>query len=125
MVFLKIPIEAQPALRPRFGKGITYTPQAYRDYKNVLFLMLQERYKEEPLIGPLEVGIIFSLPKPKSSKRAFPDKRPDLDNYVKAFFDAANMILWDDDSQVVDLHAFKMYGPTCITVTVKPKEIEQ
>lgn len=39
-----------------------------------------------------------------------PTGKPDMDNVVKAAKDAANGIIWTDDSQVVDLQARKRYG---------------
>jgi Holliday junction resolvase RusA-like endonuclease len=37
-------------------------------------------------------------------------QKPDISNYVKFYEDAANGILWYDDSSIVDLHAFKIYS---------------
>ena len=37
-----------------------------------------------------------------------PIGKPDLDNYAK-ILDALNLIVWNDDSQVVDLTVFKYY----------------
>ncbi len=34
-----------------------------------------------------------------------PIKRGDLDNSLKVLFDALNGILWEDDSQIVEIHA--------------------
>ena len=39
----------------------------------------------------------------------FPTKKPDVDNVVKAIFDALNGIVWGDDVQVVWLAASKRY----------------
>jgi len=36
--------------------------------------------------------------------------KPDLDNLAKLVLDAANGILWDDDSQIIKLHLSKMYS---------------
>jgi Holliday junction resolvase RusA-like endonuclease len=37
-------------------------------------------------------------------------KRPDLDNIVKAITDGMNGVVYEDDSQIVSLHATKVYG---------------
>lgn len=42
--------------------------------------------------------------------RFLPSVRPDLDNLAKAFLDAANELLFQDDSQVVEMHLQKTYG---------------
>lgn len=41
-------------------------------------------------------------------RRRIPKARPDLDNLVKLILDAANGVLWADDSQVVHLEAEKI-----------------
>lgn len=40
----------------------------------------------------------------------FVDKRPDLDNYIKALLDASNGILFKDDGQVAAMSAQKLYS---------------
>lgn len=71
------------------------------------------------------------LPVPKSwSKRKqadalagqlMPTTKPDLDNCVKAIFDAVNGIVWTDDVQVVGLRVRKVYGATPgVQVIVSP-----
>jgi Holliday junction resolvase RusA-like endonuclease len=121
MITLKLPLEPVPAARPRFTKNFCYTPKTYREFKTLAVLLLRQRYSGQPMQGALEVCLIFSIEKPKSVKREYPNVRPDLDNFVKAIFDAANEVLWKDDAQVVDLHAFKVYGEPGITISVKNK----
>jgi len=36
--------------------------------------------------------------------------KPDVDNYVKGIKDALNKVIWNDDSQVVDLTVSKFYS---------------
>lgn len=126
MIVIKIPIEPVAASRPRFTKkGFCYTASEYRYFKTTLETMLITKYKEEPLKGPLEVCVLLTLTKPKTAKRDFPSVRPDIDNFCKAVFDAANEVLWEDDSQIVELHAFKTYGEPSITISVKQKGEEE
>ncbi len=64
-----------------------------------------------PIIGPLAVRMIFNLERPKSTKRLFPEVRPDLDNLVKLVKDAASKAdLWGDDSQVCAMIVEKRYA---------------
>jgi Holliday junction resolvase RusA-like endonuclease len=51
----------------------------------------------QPLAGPLAVEITLYRPA----------RRGDIDGYFKAAFDSLNGIAWTDDSQVVELHAYR------------------
>nr|WP_082786584.1 RusA family crossover junction endodeoxyribonuclease [Sporosarcina psychrophila] len=39
-----------------------------------------------------------------------PTTKPDVDNYVKAIKDGLIKVIWQDDSQVVDLKVRKFYS---------------
>lgn len=41
--------------------------------------------------------------------RIRPSTKPDIDNYIKQVFDALNGLIWEDDSQIVTVHARKFY----------------
>jgi crossover junction endodeoxyribonuclease RusA len=62
--------------------------------------------------GSVLVRIAFHLPKPKSApKRWQPHlKKPDLDKLARGSLDAMKGVLWNDDSQVVELHVTKVYA---------------
>jgi Holliday junction resolvase RusA-like endonuclease len=66
-----------------------------RNYKQKIFYQLAN--KLEPLRG--DVAINFTVYRPM--------KRGDLDNYCKVMLDALNGICWLDDSQIVEIHAFR------------------
>lgn len=63
-----------------------------------------------PIESACAVEIIFFFTKPKSAKRDQHTIRPDLDNLIKSVCDSANLILWNDDSQIVNLCAEKKYA---------------
>lgn len=66
-----------------------------------------------PLLGPLAVDLCFTMPRPKSApktRRTWPVVKPDVDKVARAVLDSGTTAgLWGDDSQVVDLHAWKVY----------------
>lgn len=81
-------------------------------------------YTEEPV----EVEIVFYMPKPKSWPRwremvvfLWPHiSTPDLDNLEKQVMDAGNMLIWKDDRQVFRVIKSKLYSDHArIIVTVK------
>lgn len=51
-----------------------------------------------PADGPLSVSVTAYRPQ----------RRGDLDNVLKAALDALNGVAWQDDSQVVELHALRL-----------------
>jgi Holliday junction resolvase RusA-like endonuclease len=114
-----------PKGRPRFarrGKFVsTYSPKTTVDYESkVSDAAKQAMGSQKPLEGPIVACIYITLPIPASySKKRLqaclsgeerPIKRSDIDNFCKAIFDGMNGIVFADDSQVVSLHATKVYG---------------
>ena len=71
-----------------------------------------------PLLGPLAVELVFTMRKPvgaPKTRRTWPVVYPDIDKLCRAVLDEGKRTdtdkpgLWHDDSQVVDLHAWKVY----------------
>jgi len=123
--------------RPRFarrGKFVTtYTDDKTRSYEEkIAFLACQAMGSSEPLLTPLEAFIYISIPVPQSySKKRTeacleglekPAKKPDIDNICKAFLDSMNSIIYKDDTQVISLHATKVYGDPFVEVLIKESE---
>lgn len=124
---LKITIEGTPLAkgRPRFarrGKFIsTYTPTKTRDHEAVVAEVGRIAMGMKQLItGAVSVLIRFYMPIPASSSKAakkrmvdgleLHTKKPDIDNLEKQYLDALNGIVWNDDSQIIALTAYKMYS---------------
>lgn len=107
------PVVPTPKARPRIANGHAFTPNKTRYAEEAIAEMLKSDgallYEKRQ---PLRVVVTFSVLRPKSTPKefAFPHVRPDLDQYVKLVLDAANGILWFDDSQVVDIRAMKIYA---------------
>ena len=70
-------------------------------------------YRECCIRGPVDVEMIFTLPKPKSApktRRTWPDKKPDVDKLCRSTADAlvdAGAI--EDDARIVHLFAAKVF----------------
>ena len=63
--------------------------------------------------GPIAMSIIFRFKRPKSAKkRPYPSVKPDLSNLTKLLEDAANGILYKDDSAICQSYVQKVYGET-------------
>ncbi len=119
-----IPV-AQPRQRTRIiktrdGRLLTgnYTPAKHpvQQFKSDVRAAAQAAI-DAPLDGPVELRVIFMLPRPKrlvwkrrAMLRIWHTSRPDLDNLVKAVKDALTGIAWRDDCQVVGLSASKCYA---------------
>lgn len=106
----------------RRGKGITlYTPEKTATYESTIALFASQAMAGRPLIlGPVSVlmKIDLAIPASWSGRKkdhaldgiVMPTTKPDMDNVVKAIFDAINGVVWGDDTQVVNLHVIKCYG---------------
>lgn len=77
------------------------------EFKATVRMALLNAYSGPPLSGPLRCDLVFVMPRPKSliwKTRPMPRephvKKPDIDNLVKAIFDALNGIAFIDDAQV-------------------------
>lgn len=79
-----------------------------------------ERRGMAPLAGPVDVDVVFRMPRPKGhfnrhgallpSSPSTPAGRPDIDKLARAVLDALTGIVFRDDSQVVRLGLAKVYA---------------
>lgn len=77
----------------------------------------------EPVFNtPVEVTLVFWMPRPKSVKRAVPSVKPDWDKLARSTCDALTSTVLVDDALVVDAVVRKRYadkGEEGATITVK------
>ena len=91
-----------PAPRPRFGQGATYMPARYIAYKEALAWAFKAKMgRRKPMRGPIILVLDFYR---KNRTRV------DLDNLEKTVLDAGGGVVWEDDSQIIDLHSRKFLG---------------
>ena len=134
VVTFKIPGKPEGKGRPRFarrGKFVTtYTDNKTRTYESkIKDIAMVAMGASMPLTTPLEAFIYISYPVPASYSKTRkadclanterPNKKPDIDNVVKAVCDSINGVVYVDDTQIVDLHATKVYGEPYVEVLIK------
>ena len=124
LVRFTIPGEPVGKGRPKFttvgGYPRVYTPAKTTAYENKVKLCYVANCKNIKFGGPLSVVYKFYFPIPKSTSKKQTllmldgkinhTKKPDLDNVIKAVTDGLNGIAFDDDKQIVELHAVKLYS---------------
>ncbi len=120
-----IPIEPKALERPRFTKaGHAYTSQGDKVFKTRFIILCRRAFKDDPYNVPISVSIRFYLKPPARPKfKHYHAVRPDVDNYLKSVFDAANGVLWTDDALIFDVHATKLYdwtGEPRIEIEIMP-----
>ncbi len=105
-----VPGEPRPKARPTCVKGRSnpITPKATREETDRVAQFLRYLGPANPFLGDLAVILRFHR-----SNRI----RVDVDNLAKLVLDAANGILWADDSQVFRLDAEKVLGCGAETYT--------
>ena len=124
-ICFEVPGQPRGKGRPRFARRgnfvKTYTDAATASYEDqIRFYALQAMGSSEPLKTALEAFIYVRLPVPQSySKKRTeaclsglerPCKKPDLDNIIKAMMDGMNEVIYDDDVQIVNITATKLYA---------------
>lgn len=127
-------VPGQPKGQPRpraFARkmGSKYVARVYdagtaEGWKSQIAMAAREHTPETPFAGPVEVGLTFLIPRPKSHFRtgkhadklrpdapSFCIKKPDADNLAKAILDALTQLggWWKDDDQVARLSVQKIY----------------
>lgn len=113
--------------RPRIGKvdshARMFTPAKTVNYETLVAMSAQQAMAGAPLIdGPALVDLFIDCQVPASwSKKkqaaalagtVLPTTKPDIDNVVKAIFDAINGVVWKDDVQCCSVAVAKRYSAT-------------
>lgn len=117
--------KGRPRVTARGGKfAHAYTPKRTKDFEDAIRFEFMAGnceqmpvYKREQALKA-EVTIGVSIPQSYSKKKQslcrsrfiVPNKRPDIDNILKAVFDALNGYAFEDDAQITMLKAEKVYA---------------
>lgn len=117
-----VPGAPQGKARPRMTRaGHVYTPAKTRSYEALVASEAKAAMKgHPPFTGACTASVVAYIGIPASwpaKKRAaalageiLPTVKPDLDNAIKAVFDAINGVVWLDDKQVIDGRVIKLYS---------------
>ena len=117
--------KGRPRVTARGGKfAHAYTPKKTKDFEDAIRFEFMASNCEQMPVYPksraLEAEILIGMKIPKSyskKKQALcrdrviaPTKKPDIDNILKAIFDALNGLAYEDDSQIVKIVSEKIYA---------------
>jgi Holliday junction resolvase RusA-like endonuclease len=116
--------KGRPRVSRRGNYVHTYTPEKTRAFEEaVRFEFMASNSDKMPVYEretPLKAKVIIgvSIPKSYSKKKQalcrdrvlVPDKKPDIDNILKAIFDSLNGYAFADDVQIVQVYAEKQYA---------------
>lgn len=99
------------------GRGILIeSSKAVKPWREAVKWAAREagiRDAADAVVGPVNVEMIFTLPKPKSApknSRTWPDKKPDLSKLIRSTEDALTDVgAWEDDARVVLCIARKVF----------------
>lgn len=133
----KIPGAVQAKQRPRYSRGVIYTPQPtvnYEGYVKWCYSDYANKFGWSPLEGPLRAELEVFLPIPKSDSKKKkelkktgkmrPTVKPDIDNITKSILDALNCLAYADDKQIVECVISKYYSDEpCVYVKLIELEV--
>lgn len=105
-------IEAVAQERPRArimtpkAKGkkafvVIYDPAKSKQFKQDLRAIIMLKGIRTLIDEPMTMSCNIYIPRPKSVKRAYPEVKPDLSNYIKGIEDAMNGLVYTDDSKII------------------------
>lgn len=133
------PRQRHRVVRPkgRRSYAANYTPAKHpvQSWKQAIIARWRTGKAVPAIDGPVEVTVIYYLPRPKRLQRLkdpegpiWHDKRPDVDNLDKAVLDALTQAgAFLDDRQVVLKQSAKAYAPkherAGATITVRSVEV--
>lgn len=97
----------------RSCRGRVFKSKEAIQYKETAQYLAKKQGFTEPLTGALSVSMRFYRER----------KSGDLDNRFKCLFDSLNGILWKDDSQIVEIHAYRFDDKNNPRIELNIKEV--
>jgi len=109
----------------RAGVQHTFQKRRNTDWALMVGQVGREHAPPAPMEGPIAFKAVFYLPKPATAgkKIVAPLRRPDLHSLMHKLEDHFNGVFYKDDSQIVDVLAYKRFagpgGQTGVEITVE------
>jgi crossover junction endodeoxyribonuclease RusA len=105
------------------GKPIFYRTDKLKQARKTIITHLKPFKPKTPLVGPIELKVIWQFPKGKRHKHyEWRVTKPDTDNLQKMLKDCMTEVgFWNDDAQVVVEHVEKLWSdePTGIAIEIE------
>jgi len=121
--------QTQGSMRAFIPKGwkraiVTHVKgEKLKSWRGLIMDEAQKVAPAQPLEGALAINVIFWLPRPRghfgtgknanvlrASAPMYPSGKPDADKLMRALGDAIKGVIYRDDAQLVEIHAWKEYG---------------
>jgi len=95
------------------GRIVQVNSAKHKRWRNAVVFAALDLIDEDwvPIDEPVELSVIFYLPRPKTATREFPAVMPDLDKLIRAVGDSLTTAgIISDDSRIIAIHAQKLYA---------------
>ena len=109
---------------------ITDANRNLKQWRDLTSLVAQDYAPKELVSSAVELRIDFYFARPKSLPKKVNQhiKKPDLSKLIRSIEDSLTNIVWNDDSQVVQVLATKNYGTpraeiAVYTIETRPKSV--
>jgi Holliday junction resolvase RusA-like endonuclease len=109
-----LPIDPYPTSRPRLGKGGAYNAPKYTKYKNNLIILIKSLHIPKNDYSYVRINFFFPYPKTTAKKDRIENApmryKYDIDNLIKAIFDALQQSgVLEDDRIISGVYAEKLF----------------
>lgn len=111
-----LPIEPRPKrtgqMSFRNGKAVFFKNKTNRAFEKEVKSFFEYNFKNVwySKEKPLRIKVQFNMKRPKSVKRVYHTVKSDIDNLLKNLFDSLQGILFEQDQQIIEIHAKKSYA---------------
>jgi crossover junction endodeoxyribonuclease RusA len=95
------------------GRIVQVNSTKHKRWRNAVVFAALDLIDEDwvPIDEPVELSVIFYLPRPKTATRQFPAVMPDLDKLIRAVGDSLTTAgIISDDSRIIAIQAKKLYA---------------